>query len=261
MNKILIVIKKEWSEVFKNKFVLMAVGLLPLLFTILPLFILSQMSGGDFSGSISDMPAEFMALCGDYTGIECEQYFIISQFLMLFLMMPIIIPVTIASYSIVGEKSTRTLEPLLATPITTKELLTGKALAASIPAVLVTWIAYSVFAIGGTLIINNPNMSKIFLEPLWTISIFWVAPLLAICGVSIAVMISSRVNDPRVAEQLSTLVILPILGIFIAQTMGLIQVDGDMIFWLALFLVALDAILLYFAIQIFQRETILTRWK
>jgi len=63
-------------------------------------------------------------------------------------MMPAIIPITIASYSIVGEKSTHTIEPLLATPISTGQLLTGKALAAAIPSVIASLIAFLIFATG-----------------------------------------------------------------------------------------------------------------
>jgi len=57
----------------------------------------------------------------------------------------LIIPVNIAAYSVVGEKTTRSLEPLLATPITTAELLIGKNMAAAIPAVLATWAGFLLY--------------------------------------------------------------------------------------------------------------------
>ncbi len=137
MHKIWVMVRKEWSEVFKNRFVLFAVAFMPLLFTAMPLIILnSSKSSGDSTMGMGDMPAEISAMCDATSGAECFQAFIISQFLVLFLIIPIIIPVTIASYSIVGEKTTRTLEPLLATPITTAELLWGKTLAAIIPALV-----------------------------------------------------------------------------------------------------------------------------
>jgi ABC-2 type transport system permease protein len=74
-------------------------------------------------------------------------------------------------------------------------------------------------------------------------------------------MISSRVNDPRVAEQLSSLVVIPLVALFMGQSFGLIQYNLTLVIWVALGMVLLDAVLLYFAIQLFQRETILTRWK
>ena len=107
---------------------------LPLFFTILPLAMLfftniEMDSASDVS--TADVPVEFLAVCGEgMSGGECVQVYLINQFLLMFMMMPVIIPVTIASYSIVGEKATHSLEPLLATPISTMELLAGKSLAA-----------------------------------------------------------------------------------------------------------------------------------
>jgi ABC-2 type transport system permease protein len=265
MDKFWEITRKEWSEVFKNKMVLFAVVFMPLLFTAIPLFILGSMGGlEDAAGAVAssgDVPQEFMGFCEGLSGLECTQFFIVSQFLVLFLMMPIIIPVTIASYSIVGEKSTRTLEPLLATPITTIELLFGKALAAALPALGATWLSYALFVTGSIFLTTGPEVTAKFFEPVWLLAIFVVAPLLSIAGVSIAVMISSRVNDPRVAEQLSSLVVLPLLAIFVGQSFGLIQLNETLIVWVALVLALIDAALLYFATQLFQRENILTRWK
>ena len=189
------------------------------------------------------------------------QYFIISQFMLLFMFVPVIIPITFASYSIVGEKSTRTLEPLLATPITTFELLAGKIVAAAIPAVLATWISFCLYVLGAFLLKVDPEALKKLFDPLWLSSIFLVGPLLAITGVSIAVMISSRVTDPRVAEQISSVFVLPVIGLFIGQSTGLIFVNEQFILWMAVGLFVLDIGLLAFATQLFQRETILTRWK
>ena len=262
--KIWEIMKKEWGEVFKNKIVLFAVAFMPILFTVLPLYILySTQGGGDIAQAFSaaeEMPSEFAAVCGSLTGSDCTQFFLVSQFIILFLMMPIIIPVTIASYSIVGEKTTRTLEPLLATPLTTLELLAGKAFAAVTPALVVTWLSYIVFMVG-TSIIASTAVFLTLLEPVWLLAIFGLGPLLSVAGVSIAVMISSRVNDPRIAEQLSSLVVLPLLALFMGQSFGLVTVNETVIIWIALILLVLDAGMLYFATQLFQRETILTRWK
>jgi ABC-2 type transport system permease protein len=264
MKKIWVIMRKEWAEVFKNRFVLFAVAFLPLLFTALPLGILigTRSGGGDVSNiNMGDIPPEFGQLCTDLNASECMQYFLVSQFMLLFMMLPIIIPVTIASYSIVGEKSTRTLEPLLATPISTTELLGGKSLAAVLPALVATFGSFTVFAVGTTILIDSPSILNKLFSPIWLMAVFVVGPLLSISGVSIAIMVSSRVNDPRVAEQISGLVMIPLLGLIIGQSFGLIYIDETMILWIALVMVFIDAGLLYFATQLFQRETILTRWK
>jgi len=263
MHKISILMRKEWSEVFKNRLVLGTVGFMPLMLTALPLVLLRVMGGDRGLGEVGtgDMPASFAQLCEGLSGAECAQYFFVTEFLLLYMLMPLMIPVTIAAYSIVGEKSTRTLEPLLATPITTIELLAGKGLAAALPAVAATWLSFGVFAVGARLLGVGPGLLAKLADPMWLIAIFVVGPLLAVASVSFAVMISSRVNEPRVAEQLAGLVVLPLLLLFFGQVSGLILLDSRLVLWMALGLTVLDAVLLAFAVQLFQRESILTRWK
>lgn len=263
MHKIGIIVRKEWSEVFKNRLVLGTVGFMPLMLTALPLVLLRVMGSEGGLGEVgtSDMPASFARLCQGLSGSECAQYFFVTEFLLLYMLMPLMIPVTIAAYSIVGEKSTRTLEPLLATPITTVELLAGKGLAAALPAVAATWLSFGVFAVGARLLGVGPGLLAKLIDPMWLIAIFLVGPLLAVASVSFAVMISSRVNEPRVAEQLAGLVVLPLLALFFGQVSGLILLNSALVLWMALGLLVLDTGLLAFAVQLFQRESILTRWK
>jgi ABC-2 type transport system permease protein len=264
MNKVWIIVRKEWAEVFKNRFVLFTVGFLPLLFTALPLIMLyATRDTADFGGlTTADMPSGFQSICGgEMTAAECGQYFVISQFMLLFMIMPLAIPVTIASYSIVGEKTTRTLEPVLATPITTIELLVGKGLAAILPAIGATWFGFGIFAAGASILSTSPAVLGRLADVLWLTAIFVVGPLLSIAAVSVAVMVSSRTNDPRVAEQLSMLVILPLLGIFFGQITGLFFINDQLIVWMAAILLIVDAGLVALATHLFQRETILTRWK
>lgn len=263
MNKIWLLVRKEWAEVFRNRLVLFTVAFLPLMLTALPLVILgATRSSGDLDlMSASDMPAAFGEMCGGLSGAECAQYFFVSQFMLLFMIMPLVIPAAIASYSIVGEKTTRTLEPLLATPITTLELLAGNGLAAALPAVAATWGAFLVFAIGAALMAVSPAVLGRLTDPLWLMAIFLVGPLLALLAVSAAVMVSSRVNDPRVAEQLSGLVMLPVMAVFFGQITGLLYINARLVLWIAAALLVVDGGLLAFATQLFQRENILTRWK
>ena len=93
------------------------------------------------------------------------------------------------------------------------------------------------------------------------IAIFIVGPLMAIMAVSFALMISSRVNDPRVAEQVSMVVIVPVLAGFFGQVAGLFVLNKEIISIVALIMLVLDAMLVYLTTRVFQREQILTRWK
>jgi ABC-2 type transport system permease protein len=229
MNKIKTIVRKEWAEVFKKRMVLFTVIFMPLFLSVLPLIILYSMGGAAENSANAELPAQFQQFCKtDMSSGQCMQYYIVSEFMIMFMLIPLFIPVNIASYSIVGEKTTHSLEPLLATPISTSELLTGKNLASVIPAVLATWVGFGIFAIG---------------------------------SLNFSIMVSSRVNDPRVAEQLSAVVILPLLAVFFGQIAGLFILNSTLILIMCLVLLLVDIFMVYLAIRLFQRETIITRWK
>jgi ABC-2 type transport system permease protein len=262
MLKVKTILRKEWAEVFKNRMVVFSVIFLPLLFTALPLIFLYATRDAGLGETNSDLPAQFAQLCSpELSGGQCFQVYMSGQMMLLFMMMPLIIPVNIAAYSIVGEKTTRSLEPLLATPITTAELLTGKNLAAMIPAVLATWLGFGVYAIGAWIIVHDAAVMKALFDPMWLLAVFVAGPLMAILSVNFSIMVSSRVNDPRVAEQLSAVVIVPLLAIFFGQITGLFFLNSMLILLFSVVLVFVDAGVVYLAVRLFQRETILTRWK
>jgi ABC-2 type transport system permease protein len=265
MKKINTIIRKEWAEVFKNRMVIFVVAFLPLIMTALPLGIIysTRSAAGATSTDMSGLTSEStQGMCPEgLSGYDCFQVFLVSEFMMMFMIIPVAIPVTIAAYSIVGEKTTRSLEPLLATPITTWELLVGKCLAAVIPAVLATYAAFGIFALSSWLLIANKVLLTSLLDARWLIAIFLVGPLLAIMAVTFSLMISSRVNDPRVAEQVSMVIILPVLVGFFGQVAGLFVLNKTIISWVALVMLVLDSGLVYLSTKVFQREQILTRWK
>jgi ABC-2 type transport system permease protein len=106
MHKIGVIVRKEWSEVFKNRLVLGTVGFMPLMLTALPLVLLRVMGTDGGLGEVgsSDMPASFAQLCEGLTGSECAQYFFVTEFLLLYMMMPLMIPVTIAATALSGRR-------------------------------------------------------------------------------------------------------------------------------------------------------------
>ena len=262
MKKIQTIVRKEWAEVFKKRMVLFTVIFLPLFLSVLPLIILYSMGGTGANSANAELPAQFQQFCkGDMSSGECMQYYIVSTFMIMFMLIPLFVPVNIAAYSIVGEKTTHSLEPLLATPITTGELLAGKNLASVIPAVIATWAGFGIFAIGTLVITGGGSLTAALLDPMWMIAVFIAGPLMAVLSVNFSIMVSSRVNDPRVAEQLSAVVILPLLAVFFGQISGLFILNSTLILLLCLILIFIDVLMVYLAVRLFQRETILTRWK
>jgi ABC-2 type transport system permease protein len=262
MERIRTLVDKEWAEAFKNKMVLGTLVFMPILFMIMPLLQLALMRNIPAS-ELNDIPAAIMSVCRlqDFTPSECMQGFLVNQFLLLFLLIPLAVPVTIASYSIVGEKATRSLEPLLATPTSTTEIIVGKALASIIPAIGATWLAFVVFLLGARFFAASDRVYALFMNPMWFVAMLLVAPLFTVLSVNVAVIISSRVNDPRAAEQIGMLVILPIMLLFFGAIFGVIPLNTTTMLLLAAVTLLVDGGLVVLGVKLFQRETILTQWK
>lgn len=264
MDKIKTIIDKEWAEVFKNKLVLFSVAFLPILLTALPIitvYSVSSMSEAEMAVEASETPDEFFGeMCTGLSEADCTQVYMLNLFTLMFMILPVMIPVTIAAYSIVGEKTTRSLEPLLATPITTTELLLGKGIAAVLPAVVVTWISFGIYVLAVGFMATPPVFAQV-VAPMWLLAVFVVGPLLAILAVCAAMMISSRVTDPRTAEQLAGAVMMPIILLLLGQSFGLFLLSSELVMIAAVVFIILDIVLVYLTVRMFERETILTRWK
>jgi ABC-2 type transport system permease protein len=262
LERIRTMIDKEWAEVFKNRMVVFTVLFMPLIFTILPLGLLYLMrSTGANGGDSTDMPAMFASTCKGLSSSDCLQIYLINQFLLLYMVMPMSIPIAIAAYSVVGEKTTRSLEPLLATPITTVELLLGKGIAAVLPAIVATWACFGVFVLALFPMGASPGLIHYVFGPVWVTAILLVGPLMAVMAVNAAMIVSSRVSDPRAAEQISMVVIVPVLGAMFGQIGGLFVINAQFVWVSALVLLIVDGVLVYLGARLFQRETILTQWR
>ena len=265
MKHIRTIINKEWAEVFKNKMVLSVVLIMPILFALLPLVMLgvsSNTTALNISPEEAGLPPELTSsICSGMNAGECTQVYLLSQFMLFFVMMPLIIPTTIAAYSIVGEKTTRSLEPLLATPTSTIELLAGKCFAAAIPAISATFISFLIFNIGISILGISSKVHAYVLSPIWLVGILLLGPVLSIISAMFAIFVSSRVNDPRVAEQISSVMIVPFMGVFMLSSFGIIALNLKSMVLAVIVCAFLAGGLLYLGTLIFDRENILTKWK
>lgn len=265
MNKIWTLMQKEWADVFRNRYVLYIVLLLPVIMIGIPLLVLGLGANPDMISGMSndEIPAAILAQPGyeNLSQEEAMQAFLGQQFNLFFLILPLAIPMTIATYSIVGEKRERSLEPLLAAPITTTQLLTAKALAAALTGVAGTWLGAFIYTIAIQFMIASLAVRGLIVSGAFLVAVLVVTPLLTILATTVGLIVSSRVNDPRAAEQLGMVVIVPILGLFFGQIAGLITFNVATALVVAAILLVVDVVLLQIAVRLFNRETILTRWK
>jgi ABC-2 type transport system permease protein len=187
------------------------------------------------------------------------QIALFNMALMYFLILPAVIPLAIAAYSIIGEKEQGSLEPLLATPISDLELFLGKALASVLPALVLTWGGFGLFL--GISILFIGGIPPHVLTPPWIAAIFGLSPLLSLFSVGVTMLVSSRASDARAAYQVSSLAILPGIVPLIVYSSKKTLVNLWLVGVEGLVLLVASSIVLYFAIKVFSREQILTRWK
>ena len=257
------VISKEWMDMGKNKMVLIMMALLPILLVGMILgtvYFMERAPEADFepgTGSSGIALPEAMSHLDYKTGTIV---LLNDQYMFYLLMIPMALPIYIAAYSIIGEKETRSLEPLLATPISTAELLVGKVTAAVVPAVVLAWLSFLITA-AGMYVLASPVVFAYLVRPVWTLSMAVHAPLFALLSTSSGVIASSRLNDPRAAQQVSALFIVPVIAASMAVIMGRLYLSLDIMLWATAVIVLINVGVLWLAVRLFQREMILTRWK
>jgi len=187
---------------------------------------------------------------------------LLPAFTFFYIILAGVIPTTIASYSLVGEKVEKSLEPLLATPTTDGEILFGKGIAAFIPAM-------GAILAGGTILMilmDRVTYGALGYDffPNWNAAIvlFLTVPLAVILSVEWNVIVSSRVSDIRVAQQVGLLLVLPFGGIYVGGELDIVALSSaSTLLTIAGIIAVIDLILLYVAKATFRREEILTRWK
>ncbi len=267
MKRIRVILEKEWIELRQNRTLVASLVFLPLLFTALPViatFIMGHIAESEltrvtnveqFRGLLTIDP-----LLAGMSMVELSQAVIGKQMAIIFLINPILIPGSIASYSIVGEKTRRTLEPLLATPIRTWELMLAKSLAAFIPTIVVTFSFGIVMMLGTSLSAVSARVTAAIFTPAWLLLFIAGTPLLGLITITLTVMVSSRTNDPRTAQQVSGVLILPLVALIFGQITGLVVLGVGVILAVIAVLGIIAALMVYLASRVFEREAILTRW-
>jgi ABC-type Na+ efflux pump permease subunit len=262
--------KKDWLEVRQNQAAWLPMVIVPLIFVlIMPLaFILipTQMnipleqlaSDSDLAMMTRNMPA---AMAAPLQGLDTFQQMVMLilgyMFAPLFLMFPLMFSTVIAAESFAGERERKTIEALLYSGATDAELFVGKALAAGVPAILITWLSFAGYA----LVLNTAGFSAFgriwFPLPFWYPLIFWVSPALTVLGIAVMVLVSVKVQTFMGAYQLGGSLVILVLGLMIGQLTGVLylSVGVGMLVGLVVWLAAV--VLIVLAVRSFNRSAIL----
>ena len=257
---IVTILRREFSETLRNRLLLATILIPPMLLTVAPLLLGGLVGQHELPTDLATAVLRQRPEWGTFSASELAGAFAVQQFLAFFLLMPAYIPLAIATFSIIGEKQARSLEPVLAAPIRTSELLAGKALAALIPGVAAGWLTYIVFVALAS-IVYGPHLFGVVSDPSWLTGVFVLGPVVGFASVVAGVVTSARVNDPRVAQQIGGVVIVPIIAVTLLQASGtlLVGASGYLILAAIVFVLSLGGLRL--GVRLFEREAILTRWR
>jgi ABC-2 type transport system permease protein len=250
------VLKKEWrlmvsspsSVLFGILVPLLLVGQAIFLAWILPRFLAPGALG---------VPA-----LGEHGLSEADGFrvLILSQFRFFVLLIPAMVANVFATLSIVEEKITRTLEPLLATPVRTWELLAGKILAGAVPALVVAWGSAGLFVLIAH-VLGWGSLLRDVITDTWYLSLFLLTPAVSLLSFVLGVIGSSRASDAKGAQNLAVVIVFPIFALIAVQVTGLVWFTPLLTVLLAVGIGVADAVLVRVAVHLFGRESIVVRWR
>jgi ABC-2 type transport system permease protein len=233
------VVRKEMRDYRRNRFIATTMAIMPILFMVAPIAVVF--------GLPADVPAGQLN-----SGIGLA--------LLYLTLIPALVPAVVSSYAVVGEREQGTLEPVLTTPLRREELLLGKALAAGLPTLAISYLMYGIFlACAG--LFAHPNVSADIFESGRITAQILFTPLLATWSIWAGIAISTRASDVRVAQQLGTLVSLPPLAITALMNFGVITRSLAIALILGAALLAVDLAAWKLISRLFDRERLITGTK
>ena len=164
---------------------------------------------------------------------------------------PMSFSLVIALETFVGEKERKSLEPLLATPLTNTQLYVGKVLAAVFPPMMTSYLGIAVYVVGLIIFANWVVPAEIFLQ------ILLLTTLQGIIMVAAAVIVSSQTTSVRAANLLASFIIIPTALLLQAEAIIMFWGNIEGLWWLILALVVTAVIFIRMGVKVFNREELI----
>ena len=267
-NKASLVFRKDLSEVLRNWEVMAPMIILPVILTVLipatVTLVPDSMNGSSdadlMDSMIPNLPDAIREMLSAYPdGLQMTYIMLVYFFAPFFLIIPLMVSGVIASDSFAGEKERKTIEALLAAPFTDSELLMGKILVAFAPSMGVTLLGFTLYTVmvdaltvGRFGFLLLPNLT-------WLVMILCLAPAASLLGIGATVIISSRVKGFREAQQLSALLVVPVLVLLLGQASGFLIMGPTVLLMLTVVVLVVDAALFGVGVSLFNRERIISQ--
>ena len=268
--KAMLVFRKDYREVSRNWQVILPIVVVPFMFSVLLPVIITVIPSlvampGSSVGGVEEMVRNLPSHVKDQlVGMTDQQILVYVMslyfFAPFFLIIPLMASSVIASDSFAGEKERKTIEALLATPLSDSELFLGKILVSFIPSMMVTVISFLIYSTVIDLFSFHIFDGRLLLPNLvWIMLIFGLAPAVALASIGLTVMISARVKGFREAQQISAILLIPVLALIFGQVTGAIFFGPVVVAVLLGAFASVDLIVFYVGVKLFRREEILSK--
>lgn len=263
------IVRKDLKVVLQNKGVIIPIIMVPLiLFGALPwisafapsLINLGGTSMDELTALIQRMPAALQNELAPYSlDQQTTVFFLVYLLAPMFLIIPLMVASVIAADSFAGEKERRTLEALLYSPTTDRELFLAKLLSSWVAAIFVSLAGFLLYAVMANLA-AWPTMKGIFFPNwMWIVLVFWVSPAAAGLGLGTMVLVSVRAQGFQDAYQTGGAIVLPVLLLLFGQISGLMYFSIWIVLALGLVLWLIDVALVWFGSRTFRRGRLIAR--
>ena len=256
----LAVTKKDIRGVTLNKQVFAVLLIVPLALTIvLPsIFVLvtafAPDAASDFQKILDMLPAD--------NGARSQQQRIFGLILnnimpVFFLMIPIMASSVIAASSFVGEKEKHTLETLLYSPLSLKQMFQAKILAGFSVGMMVSYISFAAMMLVLELEVFLLTGKSILPSSSWLAIMLLIAPAISIIAIAVTVRSSAKAQTIEEAQQRAVFLVFPILALLIGQFTGILLISAGLLWGVGAVLAALDVLLMRGAAGSFTYEKLL----
>ena len=197
----------------------MLLVVVPALAGLLPV-IASPTAYADLEPFIGLLPDDALrSLPGD-AGQRVAYLLVVFMLTPVVLLVPVLIASAIAADGVAGERERGTLEGLLLTPISDRELAVAKLLAAWVPALVLGVGGSVLYALVGNLTIGVQLGQVVLPTVEFALLVLWVGPMFAAAALGAVSLVSVRVGTTQEAFQLGGLVVLPIVAMLVSQASG-----------------------------------------
>lgn len=233
---ILAVVRRDLTVVLGSKAVVLPalivpallLVVLPLLAGLLPRFV-DAATLGDLEPLLALLPDERVDRLSDDVGLQAAELLVTHVLAPMILLVPVMFAAVIAADAVAGEKERGTLEGVLLTPLSDRELATAKLLSALVPAVVLGVGGALVYAVVGNLSVGLQVGRPVLPTLEFTLLTLWVGPTFAAAALGAVLLVSVRVGSTQEAFQIGGVVVLPVLALLVTQATGVVLLSPTLL--------------------------------